>query len=68
MKTVSGKAFCKALERLGWTFQRVDGSHHVYYRPGAPRPVSVPVHGNKELRTGTQRALMRPTGLTDRDL
>jgi predicted RNA binding protein YcfA (HicA-like mRNA interferase family) len=67
MKTVSGKRICKALEKAGWTFQRIVGSHHIYARPGFPR-VSVPVHGNHDLATGTQKRIMRDAGLTDADL
>jgi HicA toxin of bacterial toxin-antitoxin, len=37
VKHVSGKAMCKALEAKGWTLTRINGSHHVYDRPGAPR-------------------------------
>ncbi len=68
MKPVSGKAMCKALEERGWTLVRKAGSHFIYSRPGAPRPVPVPVHGNHNLKTGTQRSIMRQAGLTDADL
>jgi predicted RNA binding protein YcfA (HicA-like mRNA interferase family) len=68
MKHVSGKDMCKALERSGWTLERVNGSHYIYNRPGAPRPIPVPVHGSRTLRTGTQRRIMREAGLTDADL
>jgi predicted RNA binding protein YcfA (HicA-like mRNA interferase family) len=67
VKAVSGKEFCKALERKGWTLDRVSGSHHIYTRPGHA-PVSVPVHGNDTLGTGLQRKLMKQTGITDSDL
>lgn len=66
MKAVSGKDFCKALRGKGWTHARTSGSHHVY--TDGTRTVSVPVHGNRTLATGTQRALMRQTGLTNADL
>lgn len=46
---------------------RIKGSHHIYRRSGRS-PVSVPVHGNKNLKPGTQRAIMRAAGLTDDDL
>jgi predicted RNA binding protein YcfA (HicA-like mRNA interferase family) len=68
MRPASGKAFCKALERQGWVFYQVRGSHHRYESPDRRLIVSVPVHGNRELKPGTQRALMRQTGLTDADL
>lgn len=67
MKPVSGKRFCKILERHGWRLERIRSSHHSYSKPGHPTLV-VPVHGNRDLATGTQRDLMRQAGLTDGDL
>ena len=67
MKAVSGKELCRALERRGWLLDRVRGSHHVYKDPSGGH-VSVPVHGNKTLKPGTQRAIMKDAGLTEADL
>ena len=69
MKHVSGKKMCKVLEARGWVLSRTKGSHHIYVNP--PRPgtlIPVPVHGNKALKAGTQRSIMRNAGLTDDDL
>jgi predicted RNA binding protein YcfA (HicA-like mRNA interferase family) len=68
MKPLTGKELCGVLERHGWTLRRINGSHHIYNRPGALRPIPVPVHGNQPLATGTQRAIMRAAGLNDDDL
>jgi predicted RNA binding protein YcfA (HicA-like mRNA interferase family) len=68
MKPISGKRLCKLLERHGWTLLRINGSHHIYGRPDNPIILPVPVHGNDDLPTGTQRALMRLAGFTDADL
>ena len=68
MKPVSGKQLCKALERKGWRLARIHSSHHIYKNAAGTRTASVPVHGNRTLPTGTQRGLMRTTGLTDNDL
>ncbi len=59
MKHVSAKGIAKTLERKGWVLVRVTG---------APRPIPVPRHGNRTLRPGTQRSIMREAGLTDADL
>lgn len=67
MKAVSGKEFCKALERAGWRRTRIRGNHHRYEKPGSA-PVSVPVHGNRTLKRGTQQGLMKATGMTEADL
>jgi predicted RNA binding protein YcfA (HicA-like mRNA interferase family) len=69
VKHVSGKRMCKVLEAHGWTRSRITGSHHIYSNPAVPGVnISVPVHGNKSLRAGTQRTIMRHAGLTDADL
>jgi predicted RNA binding protein YcfA (HicA-like mRNA interferase family) len=69
MKPVSGRRMCEILSLRGWSLIRISGSHHVYTRAGPPRQtVSVPVHGNKDLKPGTRRNIMRTAGLTDDDL
>ena len=68
MKPVSGKRMCKVLKDQGWSLARIRGSHHMYTHPDSPVQIPVPVHGNRDLRTGTQRDIMRQAGLTDADL
>ena len=48
MKPVSGKHFCKVIERHGWILLRINGSHHIYGRPDRPIILPVPVHGNND--------------------
>jgi predicted RNA binding protein YcfA (HicA-like mRNA interferase family) len=59
---------CKVLESRGWNTVRIKGSHHIYKKSGQAAIITVPVHGNKNLRTGTQAAIMKAAGLTDSDL
>jgi predicted RNA binding protein YcfA (HicA-like mRNA interferase family) len=40
----------------------------LYVKPGNQTTLSVPVHGNKDLKKGTQADLMKQAGLTDVDL
>ncbi len=69
MKPVSGRRMCQVLQRRGWRVIRVKGSHFTHVLPGGPPDlVVVPVHGNHELRPGTQKDIMRAAGLTDADL
>jgi predicted RNA binding protein YcfA (HicA-like mRNA interferase family) len=68
MKPVNGKEMCHALERAGWVLRRIQGSHYIYHRRGARRPIPVPVHGSQTLRAATQKSIMRGAGLTDADL
>ena len=68
MKSVSGKHLCKVLERKGWTLARIHSSHHIYNSPDGSRTVSVPVHANRTLPTGTQHGIMKAAGLLEADL
>jgi predicted RNA binding protein YcfA (HicA-like mRNA interferase family) len=48
----------KALVRLGWTLDRVAGSHHILAKPGQV-PVTVPVKKGATLKEGTARSILR---------
>lgn len=65
MKSLSGRELARAVERRGWTLLRVNGSHHVYGKPGETARLSIPVHGAKPLKSGLQRHLMRLAGMDE---
>ena len=58
---------CQILARQGWILVRTKGAHHAFQKLGNPATVIVPVHGNKDLKPGTQRAIMKDAELTDDD-
>ncbi|MBW4676794.1 MAG: type II toxin-antitoxin system HicA family toxin [Desmonostoc geniculatum HA4340-LM1] len=66
MKSVSGKALCKIVERYGWNLKRITGSHHIYAKEGVI--LSIPVHGNCDLPIGTLKGLLKDAGLTEEDI
>jgi predicted RNA binding protein YcfA (HicA-like mRNA interferase family) len=68
MKALSGKRLCALLEAHGWTLRRVHGSHHIYGKPGSEVRLSVPVHGNRDLKSGLQRRLLRMAGISEENL
>jgi predicted RNA binding protein YcfA (HicA-like mRNA interferase family) len=68
MKSLSGREFARIIERHGWTLLRVNGSHHIYGKSGSVVRLSVPVHGNKPLKTGLLRHLTKLAALSDEDL
>ena len=68
MKSVSGKSLCKVVERKGWELKRVTGSHHIYTKQGSEAIISIPVHGNRDLPTGTLKSIMKDAGLSESDL
>ncbi len=59
---VSGRAMQKALERIGFVYQRQKGSHIVLRRDDPYARVIVPDH--KELRSGTLRQILNEAGIT----
>jgi predicted RNA binding protein YcfA (HicA-like mRNA interferase family) len=68
MKAVSGKQFAKLLEKRGWECKRVNGSHHVYCKPGNPARITVPIHGNASLKIGLQGHLMKLADIVEAEL
>jgi predicted RNA binding protein YcfA (HicA-like mRNA interferase family) len=68
MKSVSGRDFARILERRGWTLLCISGSHHIFGKSGSIVRLSVPIHGNKPLKTGLLRHLTKLADLSDDDL
>jgi len=65
---MTGKEFCRLLEKHNWHLKRIKGSHHIYAKEGIPKRISVPVHGNKVLKRGLQRHFMKISGIEERNL
>ena len=68
MRAISGKDFVRLLECRGWTLLRVQGSHHIYGKPGSIVRLSVPIHGSTPLKIGLLRHLMKMSGVSEDDL
>ena len=64
LPSVSGKNAVKAFTKLGFAVARISASHVHLKREGHRFLVSVPVHGNKDLKTGTLRGLIKASGHT----
>jgi len=58
---MTGKDMVKRLKKLGWTIDRIEGSHHVMFKDGVS--VVVPVHGGKDLKAGTLNSIEKKAGL-----
>lgn len=43
------------------------GSHEVWWNPGNKKFTTIPKHANRDLATGTLRAIVRDLGLNKRD-
>ena len=68
MKAVSGKEFARLLEKKGWILKHIKGSHHVYMKEGNVVRISVPVHGNRPLKIGLQKHLMKIAEIEEEEL
>jgi len=68
MKSISGKDLCRILEKKGWQLKNIHGSHHVYMKAGRKERISVPVHGNRDLKPGLLKAIMKIAGISEDEL
>ena len=67
MTQMSGEELARRLEKHGWTLLRVQGSAHIYGKPGSMVRLSVPVHGNQPLKIGLLNHLLKMAGLSAKD-
>jgi predicted RNA binding protein YcfA (HicA-like mRNA interferase family) len=65
MKALSGKELAKLLEQRGWEIRRIQGSHHIFVKPGSEVRLSVPIHGNRSLKAGLLRHLLKQAGISE---
>jgi predicted RNA binding protein YcfA (HicA-like mRNA interferase family) len=68
MKSISGKDLCRILEKKGWLLKKIHGSHHVYMKSGRTERISVSVHGNKDLKAGMLKAIMKIAEIEESEL
>jgi predicted RNA binding protein YcfA (HicA-like mRNA interferase family) len=59
MRAIAGRELVRMIERRGWQLLRINGSHHIYGKPGSIVRLSVPIHGNRPLKTGLLRHLAK---------
>lgn len=63
LPVISGKRVIQVFQRAGFAVERIVGSHHVLVYPGDPsRTVTVPLHGNRDLKPGTLRSIIHQAG------
>jgi predicted RNA binding protein YcfA (HicA-like mRNA interferase family) len=60
---ISGKKFCKILEKLG--FEKIYGKgSHIRFKHHDGRRTVIPVHGNEDLGKGLLRAILNQIDLS----
>lgn len=63
---ISGKKFCKILEKIG--FEKIQGKgSHVRYKHSDGRRTVVPIHGNEDLGKGLLREILKQIDLSKED-
>jgi predicted RNA binding protein YcfA (HicA-like mRNA interferase family) len=68
LKQVSGKDFAKLLSQKGWELKKIHGSHHVYTKAGRKERISLPIHGNKPLKIGLLKHLMKIADIAEEEI
>ena len=68
MKAVSGKRLAQLAQENGWKLVRKKGSHHIFTKSGRLERVVIPIHGNKSLKIGLQRSLMKIIPVAENEL
>ncbi len=65
LPAVNSRRALAALKQAGFVVDRIVGSHHIMrHRDNPSRFVTVPVHGGRDLKTGTLRSIIRQAGLS----
>jgi predicted RNA binding protein YcfA (HicA-like mRNA interferase family) len=59
---MDAKTIIKRLQKAGWELSRIKGSHHILKKEGMA-PVTVPVHGKKDIKPGLLNAIEKATGV-----
>ncbi len=65
---LSSNHLIKILQCKGFIFRRSRGSHHIYYNSTTNKTVSVPLHGNKDLKKGTLLAILKQAGIPKEEI
>jgi predicted RNA binding protein YcfA (HicA-like mRNA interferase family) len=59
------RAVAKKLRGLGCEFVRpAAGSHEIWWYPASKRFTTIPHHGNRDIPTGTLKAILRDLAIT----
>ena len=61
----SGRKIIRVFKKVGWIVDHIEGSHHILVKEGAEEILVVPVHGNKPIKVGLLKGLIRDAGLTN---
>lgn len=63
LPVLKAREVISALRKLGFEVDHVTGSHYILRHPDGRRAV-VPYHGNRDVKQGVLRSILRQAGLT----
>lgn len=56
---LSGKELVKLFQKNGWYIERIKGSHYIMVHRETNQTVPIPVHANRSLGKGLERAILK---------
>lgn len=62
-----GKKIISVFKKDSWTVDRIEGSHYILVKEGTEKILVVPVHGNKPIKVGLLKGLIKDAGLTNEE-
>ena len=62
-----GRKIIRVFKKAGWVLDHIEGSHHILVKEGAEEILVVPVHGNKPIKVGLLKGLIKDAGLTNEE-
>jgi len=65
---MTGLELINALKKKGWVHKDTRGSHYQMINPETGQKVPIPVHGNRDVPTGTLHAILKQVGLKKGDI
>ncbi|MEA3294172.1 MAG: type II toxin-antitoxin system HicA family toxin [Euryarchaeota archaeon] len=63
----SGRKLIRVFEKAGWVVDHIEGSHHIMIKEATEEILVVPVHGNKIIKVGLLKGLLKDAGLTNEE-
>ena len=64
LPVIKASEVVKAFQKDGWRISHREGSHVILKKDGVPANLSIPVHGNKDIKRGLLRKQIAKSGLT----
>ena len=67
LPALTGREAIRAFEKIGFSVDRIRGSHHILKKPGFRYALSIPVHGSKSVSRRLLQKLISLADLTEEE-